>query len=137
DFGLVLDFDRPGRPLGLWQFLEIGERFFEDAAHHVGVVVIAIAEQLAVGGEDVDALPCRAALALAWALIGDLAEEFTLGVLLAALIPVVAGHGHKLLLGHADHFGVGECGHTAHDAVVSGTAERMAVHLPKENRFAL
>src|SRR5262249_59614109 len=78
-----------------------------------------------------------AAVALARPLVGDLAEEFPLVVLAAALVPVVGDDGYELVAGHADDVLVGERERTARDAVVSDTAERVAVHLPQEDRLAL
>ena len=68
-------------------------------------------------------------------LIGDLSEEVPLGVLAAPLVPVVSGHGHKVLARHADDFRIGKSEHTARHAVVSGAAKRIAVHLPQEDRL--
>src|SRR5262249_59691845 len=49
---------------------------------------------------------------------------------------VVGADGDELLAGQADHFLVGEGERTARDPVVSGTAERVAIHLPQQDRFA-
>src|SRR5206468_107686 len=98
---------------------------FSDA-EIIRMASVLVGEQLAVGGEAVDALAGRAALALARPLVGDGAEEFALAVVAAALIPVVGGDGHILLGGHPNDFGVGEGERTARDPVVSGTAQRVA-----------
>src|SRR5262249_62192722 len=68
---------------------------------------------------------------------GDLAEEGSLVVVAAALIPVVAGHGDERLPGQADEVRIGEGKHTARDTVVSGAAQRVPVHLPEQDRLAL
>lgn len=49
----------------------------------------------------------------------------------------VASVGDKLGLQALDNAGVAEEGRTVQDAVVSSTAERMPVHNPEEQRFAL
>src|SRR4029079_15228566 len=78
-----------------------------------------------------------AAFALPWPLVGDGTEELALCVIAAALVPVVGGHRHVIVGRHADDVRIGERERTARDAVVSGTPERMPVHLPQENRLAL
>src|SRR5262249_25241471 len=70
-------------------------------------------------------------------LVGDAAEELAHGIIPTALVPVVAGDGNEMLIGPADDLGIGESERTARDAVVSGTAERMAVHFPKQDRLTL
>src|SRR5262249_10586062 len=71
------------------------------------------------------------------ALVGDLSEKLSLGVLTAALVPVVAGHGHEVLLDEALNLRIGKGELPAHDAIVSGAAQQAAVHLPPEDRAAL
>src|SRR5205823_9098335 len=85
----------------------------------------------------IDALPRRAACALARPLVGDAAEKLPFGIIAAALVPVVAGDRDVLLVRHADDVRVRERERTARDAVVSGTAERMAVHFPQDQGLAL
>src|SRR5262249_16330729 len=120
------------------EFLERPEAALENVAHHVGGLAgVLVGKQFAVGGEDVDALPRGAASAFAWALVGDGAEELALGVVAAALIPVVGADGDEILCGPPDDLGVGEGERTARDPVVSGTAERVPVHLPQEDGLAL
>ena len=99
--------------------------------------MIAVGQELAGGRENVHALPRGAALAFTRSLVGDFAEELPLGVLTAALIPVITGHRDELLLGQTNDIRISKSEHTAHDAIVSDAAERMAVHLPKQNRLAL
>src|SRR5439155_15720717 len=93
--------------------------------------------QFAVGREAVNALAGRTAITFARTLAGNAAEELALGVLAAALVPVIARDGHVFLTGHPDDVGVRESERTARNPVVSGTPERMAVHLPKEDRLAV
>lgn len=99
--------------------------------------MIAIGQEFPRGGEDIHALSGRATLAMARTLIGHFAEKIAFRILAAALIPIVGSHGNKLGLGKSNDIGIGEGEHTAHDAIVSGAAQGMAVHFPKKDRFAL
>src|SRR5262249_51911919 len=50
---------------------------------------------------------------------------------------IIAGDGNEAGVGQADDFRIGENERTARDAVVSGTAERMTIHLPHQDRLTL
>jgi hypothetical protein len=70
-------------------------------------------------------------------LIHHFPEEFALGILLAMKIPLIARVRDKALLQNPDDIGVGENEPTARDSVVSSAAQRVAVHDPHEEWFAL
>src|SRR5205085_2952785 len=90
----------------------------------------------AAGGQAIDALPGRAAIvarAAPSSLVRYPAEELALCVLAAPLVPIVAYHRDEMRPRQADDFRIGEGEHTARHAVVSGTTQRIAVHLPEQN----
>ena len=68
------------------------------------------------------------------ALLRDEAEELALGVFLRLGVAAVVRNGNVGIVEDPDNFGMGENGLTARDAIVSDTAERVAVHRPDEHR---
>src|SRR5229473_5376571 len=99
--------------------------------------VIAVSQELARGGETVNALPRRAIYSFLGSLIGHRAEESSLLVVPATLVPVVADHGNIIFLSHPDDFRIGERGRTARDDVVSAAPQGVAVHFPEQDGLAL
>ena len=111
--------------------------FFEHLTHVVGLLAILAGQQLAGRGQTVDSLARLPLAAPVGVLLGHAAEKGALGVTAPALIPIVAGDGDEFLADELDDFLIGESERTARDAVVSGAAERMAVHLPQQDGLAL
>src|SRR5262249_3326155 len=137
DLARVGDLHRAGPALVGGELLPARQGVAQHLEHDLRVLVVAGGPQLPRRRQAGDPLPRAAAGTLARALVGHLAEEGALVVVPAALIPVVPGHGDERLFGQADDLGVGEGERTARDAVVSGTAERVPVHLPQQDRLAL
>jgi len=96
-----------------------------------------VSEQFAVRRQAVNALTRRTAVALARALVGDLAEKLSFGVFAPALIPIIGSDRYIRFPREFDDLIVGKSERTARDSVVSGTAQRVTVHFPKEDRLTL
>ena len=71
------------------------------------------------------------------ALLGNFSKEGSFVVLLVLNIIDVDRNVDKMLFQFLNHFGVGENGRTARDAVVSDTAQRVTIHCPNEHRLFL
>src|SRR5262245_56614143 len=113
NLGGCLDLDGAGGTLVGGQYAKRLQPLREHRTHDRAIVMVAVSEELAVGGEDVDALASRAPLAPLWALIGDRAEKLAFIILAATLVPVVGGDRHEILLGHLENRGIGKGEHTA------------------------
>jgi hypothetical protein len=98
---------------------------------------VLVRQELALRSQAVDTLASRAVFSCARSLVGYLAEKGALGIPAPALVPIVANDRDKLFIGKADDLRIGKSERTARDAVVSGTSQRIAVHLPEENRLVL
>ena len=68
---------------------------------------------------------------------GDLSIEFALRVFLSALVRLVDCDGYEPCLEQFDNVGLGEGRLTVEYTVVSGAAQRMAVHRPNEDGLFL
>ena len=123
----------------LFGWSELGpffQAFPEEGEAAFDAVVIVVGEELPSWRENVMALAGRAAFAFSRALVGDEAPKHANLVLTAALIPVVSGEGEEVRDDDLADAVVGEDRQPVDHAVVSGAAERVAVHLPEVDGFS-
>ena len=126
-----------------WFALCLGQRvpllqsLTQNFPHHFRTLPgIFVGQELAARGQAINTLARIAALAFARALVGHLAEEFSLRVATTTLIPIVRSNRNVVARGKTDDLRIGKGERTARNTVVSGATERVPVHLPKDDRFA-
>src|SRR5207247_3375012 len=104
----IVDSNRAWPALRNRQLAPFRQAFADRLSHHLRIGMITVGQQLAGGRETINALAGRSAFPFLRPLVRDLAKESALGILAAALIPVVAGHRYILLPSHANDFRIGE-----------------------------
>lgn len=113
------------------ELLPFTKRLLDGIERGLGVLTgVLVREEFAVRRQAINALAGRTPFALSRTLVGHAAEKPPLGVLAAALVPVVGDDRDEVVFDDLLNVVIGEGERTARDSVVSGAAERVPVHLP-------